>query len=75
MTTTITPAPPAQDRVAAMRPAQQAWAALRVGERLRPVRTLRHLFVTECDGLCAAVARDLGKPSEETVAGEVLPLP
>jgi acyl-CoA reductase-like NAD-dependent aldehyde dehydrogenase len=30
--------------------------------------------VTECDGLCAAVARDLGKPGEETVAGELLPL-
>jgi acyl-CoA reductase-like NAD-dependent aldehyde dehydrogenase len=74
MTAISTPASPAQDRVAAARSAQHAWAALPVRQRLRPVRTLRHLFVTECDGLCAAVARDLGKPSEETVAGELLPL-
>jgi acyl-CoA reductase-like NAD-dependent aldehyde dehydrogenase len=74
MTAISSPAPSAQDRVATARPAQNAWATLSVRQRLRPVRVLRHLLVTECDGLCAAVARDLGKPSEETVAGEVLPL-
>src|SRR5438067_7265387 len=74
MTTLSTPAPPVPDRAAAARPAQKAWAEVPVRERLRPVRTFRHLLVTECDGLCAAVARDLGKPDEETVAGELLPL-
>ncbi len=74
MTTLRTPAPAAPDRVAATRPAQQAWAEVPLRERLRPVRMLRHLLVTECDALCAAVARDLGKPDEETLASEVLPL-
>src|SRR5207302_10999762 len=43
-------------------------------ERLQPVRAFRHLLVKECDALGAAVARDLQKPLEETLAGEILPL-
>ncbi len=53
---------------------QLAWAQLAMCQRLRPARALRHLLVQECDGLCAAVARDLGKPLEETLAAEILPL-
>src|SRR5712692_3897767 len=53
---------------------QQAWATLRVRQRLRPVRALRHLLAGECRSLCEAVAGDLGKPFEETLAGELLPL-
>jgi acyl-CoA reductase-like NAD-dependent aldehyde dehydrogenase len=53
---------------------QRAWERLPVYERLRSVRAFRHLLVEECNALCAAVARDLGKPDEETLAGEVLPL-
>ncbi len=72
MTTTI--APPALDeQTRRARAAQLAWEATAVRQRLRPVRALRHLLVTECDNLCAAVARDLGKTAEETIGGEVLP--
>jgi acyl-CoA reductase-like NAD-dependent aldehyde dehydrogenase len=53
---------------------QQAWARLPVRQRLRPVRQLRRLLVTDCDRLAADVARDLGKPCEEILAAEVLPL-
>jgi acyl-CoA reductase-like NAD-dependent aldehyde dehydrogenase len=53
---------------------QQAWMALPVRQRLRPVRSLRHLLVRDCESLCTAVAHDLGKPTEETLAAELLPL-
>jgi acyl-CoA reductase-like NAD-dependent aldehyde dehydrogenase len=56
------------------RKAQRAWAQVSVRERLSPVRTLRHLLADECQDVCAAVACDVGKPFEETVAGELLPL-
>ena len=45
-----------------------------VSQRLRHVRTLRHLLVTRCDELCAAVTCDLGKAAEETIGGDILPL-
>jgi acyl-CoA reductase-like NAD-dependent aldehyde dehydrogenase len=68
--------PPADiaEQAERVRAAQLAWERLPVRERLRPVRALRRLLATECDALCAAVARDLGKPSEETLGGDVLPL-
>jgi acyl-CoA reductase-like NAD-dependent aldehyde dehydrogenase len=53
---------------------QRAWEKQPLQQRLRWVRAFRHLLVRQCDALCAAVARDLGKPTEETLAGEVLPL-
>jgi acyl-CoA reductase-like NAD-dependent aldehyde dehydrogenase len=56
------------------RQAQAAWARLPIQQRLQPVRTARGLLVQECDRLCAAVARDLGKPADEIVGGELLPL-
>jgi acyl-CoA reductase-like NAD-dependent aldehyde dehydrogenase len=62
------------DRLARCRRQQQEWARLPVALRLRPVRLLRRLLVGECDTLCGAVARDLGKTAEETLAGDILPL-
>lgn len=64
----------ADELVARSRSEQQAWQNLPMRERLRPVRALRHLLATEYAALCDAVARDIGKPSEETLAGDVLPL-
>src|SRR5262249_29055714 len=55
------------------RKVQRDWAQLPVRQRLRPVRVLRHLLAENCRDLCEAVARDLGKPFEEAVAGELLP--
>jgi acyl-CoA reductase-like NAD-dependent aldehyde dehydrogenase len=74
MTTTSIPAPGIADRVEAARRAQHAWAHVPVKQRLVPVRALRHLLVAECANLCAAVERDLGKLSEETIGGDILPL-
>jgi acyl-CoA reductase-like NAD-dependent aldehyde dehydrogenase len=53
---------------------QRAWAGLPVRSRLRPVQALRRLLVAECDQLCAAVTADIGKPADETVAADILPL-
>jgi acyl-CoA reductase-like NAD-dependent aldehyde dehydrogenase len=38
------------------------------------VRELRRFLISECHLLCDAVARDLGKTTEEALAGDVLPL-
>src|SRR5262245_17949903 len=62
------------EAVALCRQQQQAWSQLAVRERLRPVKLLRRLLASACDELCAAVARDLGKPAQEVIGGEILPL-
>jgi acyl-CoA reductase-like NAD-dependent aldehyde dehydrogenase len=64
---------PFEEQVAAARTAQLTWAALPVRRRLAPVRRLRHLLADRVDELCAAVAADVGKSSEETIAGDILP--
>ncbi len=66
--------PTAPDLVERLRAAQPAWARRPVAERLRPVRALRRLIADECDALCEAARRDLGKAPEETIAGDLLPL-
>jgi acyl-CoA reductase-like NAD-dependent aldehyde dehydrogenase len=62
------------DLLATARLAQAAWQRVPLRSRLRLVRNFRHLLVSQCDALYAAVARDLGKPTEETLATELLPL-
>jgi acyl-CoA reductase-like NAD-dependent aldehyde dehydrogenase len=74
MLRTTTPVAPLTDIVAACRTAQRSWAALPVRQRLGPVAAVHGLLVEACQSLCAAVAQDLGKPAEETLAGEILPL-
>src|SRR5437773_577268 len=56
------------------REVQALWSRLPVRQRLRPVRVFRHLLVRQCDPLCEAVAADIQKPIEETLASELLPL-
>lgn len=53
---------------------QQEWQRRSVKERLRPIKTLRRLLAARCDDLCSAVHADLGKTSEETIGGDILPL-
>src|SRR5437763_10054905 len=53
---------------------QEAWSRLPVRERLRPVAALRRLLVAERDRLGDAIGRDLGKPADEALAADVLPL-
>ena len=74
MSSTAIPADRVGESIDSLRAAQRAWEAVPVRERLRPVRALRHLLATECDALCDAAARDLGKSTEETLAGDLLPL-
>jgi acyl-CoA reductase-like NAD-dependent aldehyde dehydrogenase len=62
------------EAVARCRREQERWRDLTVRQRLRPVKTLRRRLVAECDALCAAVARDIDKPTAEALGGEVLPL-
>src|SRR5438105_6426379 len=53
------------------RDAQRRWQDESVRRRLRLVKTLRFLLVAECDRLCEAIAKDIGKPASEAL-GEVL---
>jgi acyl-CoA reductase-like NAD-dependent aldehyde dehydrogenase len=71
---TISTTPPLSERIERCRRQQEAWARLPVRERLRPVRAFRRLLVRDCDRLCTAVGRDLGKTPDEALAGDVLPL-
>jgi acyl-CoA reductase-like NAD-dependent aldehyde dehydrogenase len=60
--------------LARSRAAQRRWQATPLRERLRPIRALRRLLAAEHESLCAAAEHDLGKPAEETLACEILPL-
>jgi acyl-CoA reductase-like NAD-dependent aldehyde dehydrogenase len=64
---------PFETEVLACRRAQQSWARLPVQKRLEPVRRLRRLLVSETDRLCAAVARDVGRPAAEVIGTDILP--
>jgi acyl-CoA reductase-like NAD-dependent aldehyde dehydrogenase len=74
MSTTIVSTTGLADAIRRCRAEQAAWAQLPVAKRLLPVKALRRLLAAECDALCDAVGRDLGKTPEETLAGDVLPL-
>jgi aldehyde dehydrogenase (NAD+) len=67
------PAPLAVECRAA-RAAQTDWERRPVRERLRPVAAFRRLLVDACDELCEAVRRDVGRPPDEVLASDVLPL-
>src|SRR5262245_53797754 len=74
MTAVTTPGATVAALVERARAGQPAWAQVPLRARLERVRAFRRLLVARCDALCAAVARDLGKPPEEVLGGEVLPL-
>jgi aldehyde dehydrogenase (NAD+) len=74
MTPTITPGGAVDEIIGQARAVQSQWERTPVARRLRPVRTFRRLLVAECDALCAAANRDLGKPPDETIGGDLLPL-
>jgi len=65
---------PLSEVIRRCRQQQEAWSRLPVRERLHPVAELRRLLVAERDALCDAVGRDLGKPADEALAADVLPL-
>jgi acyl-CoA reductase-like NAD-dependent aldehyde dehydrogenase len=74
MSTTSISAHPLAERVERCRRQQETWRQLPIRARVRHVRGFRRLLVTECDRLCAAVVRDVGKTTEETLGGDILPL-
>src|SRR5262245_16421603 len=71
---TISTSPDISEAVRRCRRQQEAWASLPIGRRLQPVRALRRQLVAECDRLCDAAARDVAKPADEALGGELLPL-
>jgi acyl-CoA reductase-like NAD-dependent aldehyde dehydrogenase len=56
------------------RSAQRAWSQLSIRDRLRLVRSFRHLLVDRADELTAAVKDDVGRPPGEVLGSDVLPL-
>jgi acyl-CoA reductase-like NAD-dependent aldehyde dehydrogenase len=67
-------APTAAEQIEHIRAVQPAWGRLPMRERLRPVHALRRLIADECDALCDALRRDIGKTPEETIGGDLLAL-
>src|SRR6516162_9814851 len=65
---------PVSDLTRRCRQQQETWSRLAVRERLGPAAALRRLLVAERDRLCEAVGRDLGKPPDEALSADVLPL-
>jgi acyl-CoA reductase-like NAD-dependent aldehyde dehydrogenase len=72
MTTTLTPTADLSAVFDRARRAQRQWAES--GRRcLRHVKAFRHLLVRDADRLADVISREVGKPPEEALAGEVLP--
>jgi acyl-CoA reductase-like NAD-dependent aldehyde dehydrogenase len=61
------------DEVAIAHAAQVSWSHLTIGERLRPVRSLRNSIAQCADALVGAVETDIGRPAVEVLATELLP--
>ena len=64
---------PFADDVQRCRTAQQIWARQPVRERLKPLRSLRRLLVSEADRIGAAVQRDVLRRPDEVLATDILP--
>ena len=64
---------PFADITARCRIAQTAWAALPLGERLRPVRRLRHSIAEHAERLALTATHDVGRAAGEVLATDVLP--
>ena len=74
MTPTTLQARSVSEALADCRRQQGDWADLLVARRLVPVRRFRQLLVDRVDDICAALARDLGKSTAESIGGDILPL-
>src|SRR5438105_2108829 len=64
---------PFADQVRACRAAQDPWSRLPFRQRLKPLRALRRLLVSEADRLCQTVQRDVGRNPDEVLATDILP--
>src|SRR5262249_5805515 len=74
MITTEAKAGPFSDITDRCRAQPLEWEKRPLRDRLRPVRAFRNLIAQEALALCDAVRRDIGKPADEALAGELLPL-
>jgi acyl-CoA reductase-like NAD-dependent aldehyde dehydrogenase len=74
MNASTTDAAPFSAEAARCREEQVRWKGMLAKDRLRHAAALRHLLVARCDELCAGAAKDIGKPAEESIALDLLPL-
>jgi acyl-CoA reductase-like NAD-dependent aldehyde dehydrogenase len=65
---------PFADVVARARAAQRAWAERTLRERLVPVRQVRHAIAARAEQLCLATTQDVGRPADEVLGTDVLPV-
>lgn len=65
---------PLFDETRRAREAQRAWVQVPVRERLTPVRAFRRLLAGSAQRICQTIADDVGKPSDECLLSEILPL-
>jgi acyl-CoA reductase-like NAD-dependent aldehyde dehydrogenase len=65
---------PFGDELARCRAAQRSWAELPLRERLTFIRPLRHAFAAQSDRLCLTTTHDVGRPADEVLGTDVLPV-
>ena len=58
---------------AACRAAQHEWSNRGIGDRLKPIRELRHLLVERAEEIRTTVGEEIGRPAVEVVGTELLP--
>jgi succinate-semialdehyde dehydrogenase/glutarate-semialdehyde dehydrogenase len=63
-----------QQALAAARRAQPAWGALSFKARAQSILRAKRLLLERQEELCELLAREVGKPAFEALAGEVLPV-
>ena len=74
MSTISIPDPTITEQLDRARAAQRAWAERPVGQRLVPVREVRHLLADEAGRLCDVLHGELGKQPAEALGGDLLPM-
>src|SRR5204863_8172797 len=57
----------------AARKAQRAWADVPLEERIRAVAKVKSRFLDRAEEIGQCLHREVGKPEEEAILGEVLP--
>ena len=62
------------EKLLLMRIAQGQWEQLPIKDKLQKVRKFRHLLVVQRDKIAKALFLDSGKPYEEALGAEILPL-
>lgn len=63
-----------RDAVKRARDAQKIWSETPLAERIRVLKKFQHILVKETDAVCTLIASENGKPMQEALQTEILPV-